>query len=67
MQRRPVGHPEAEIQRRRGLARAAEEEDVAVGVLKLEAAEAVVGILEGIGDGDIAGGEFGGQGVGIGH
>lgn len=38
----------------------AEEEDVAIGVFELKAAQAIVGVLEWLGKLDVAGGEFGG-------
>jgi len=43
----------------------AEEQGVAVGVAKLEAAEAVVGVLKGLAEGYGALGELGGEGIGV--
>lgn len=48
------------------LAWSSEEEDVPVGVGDLEAAEAVVGVLEGRAEDYVGGGEFGSEGIGVG-
>lgn len=41
-------------------------DDVAVGVLHFEAAEVIGVVVDGAEEGDVAGGEFGGEGVRIG-
>lgn len=57
------GHPRS----RRCVLVMAEEEEVAVGILDFEAAGAVIAGLEGLEEGDMAGGEFCGEGVGVGE
>ena len=49
----------------RGLAGSAKEEGVAVGVAEFEPAQAVVGIAQGVAEDYFAGGELGGQRIGI--